>query len=226
MKNQFSLNIKTPCQENYNQFKATPDGGFCSSCKKEVIDFTAMTANAIANYFSTKNKENICGQFKANQLNTYNVIPQSRKRLNLVGSIGLACLTLFTISTVQAQDTRNQTNTTQINASPIQDTFIVKGNVSDEIEPIPGVNVVLEGTAIGTVTDFDGNFEFPQKLKKGDVLVLSYVGFKSEKVIIENKESASNIPLSISLKLDTVVIMGEVAVKEVYKSKSNNTSVH
>ena len=37
-------------------------------------------------------------------------MPQSRKRFSLVGSFGLVCLTLFTISTVQAQDTKNQTN--------------------------------------------------------------------------------------------------------------------
>ena len=84
------------------------------------------------------------------------------------------------------------------------------------MEAIPGVNVVLEGTDIGTITDFDGNFEFPQKLKKGDVLVFSYVGMASKKVKIENKTSAANI--SLNMQLDTVIIMGEVAVKEVYKS--------
>lgn len=84
------------------------------------------------------------------------------------------------------------------------------------MEAIPGVNVVLEGTDIGTITDFDGNFEFPQKLKKGDVLVFSCVGMASKKVKIENKTSAANI--SLNMQLDTVIIMGEVAVKEVYKS--------
>ena len=219
MKNQISVNIKTPCQENFNQFKTTPNGGFCGSCKKEVIDFTTLSTNAIADYFTSKNTQNTCGQFKANQLNTYQAIPQSKKRFSLVGGIGLACLTLFTISTAQAQNSINQVNTTEITASPVQDTFIVKGNVSDDLEPIPGVNVVLEGTEIGTVTDFDVNFEFPQKLKKGDVLVFSYVGLASKKVVIENKASASNI--SLNMQLDTVVIMGEVAVKKVYKSKRN-----
>lgn len=144
-------------------------------------------------------------------------MPQSRKRFSLVGGFGLACLTLFTISIVQAQDTKNQTNNSKTIVTKIQDSFIVKGNVSDDLEAIPGVNVVLEGTDIRTITDFDGNFEFPQKLKKGDVLVFSYVGMASKKVKIENKTSAANI--SLNMQLDTVIIMGEVAVKEVYKSK-------
>lgn len=216
MKNQFTLNVKTPCQEKFNQFKTTKNGGFCDSCKKEVIDFTKLSASTIANYFSNKNTQNTCGQFKANQLITYNAMPQSRKRFSLVGSFGLVCLTLFTISTVQAQDTKNQTNNSKTIVTKIQDSFIVKGNVSDDLEAIPGVNVVLEGTDIGTITDFDGNFEFPQKLKKGDVLVFSYVGMASKKVKIENKTSAANI--SLNMQLDTVIIMGEVAVKEVYKS--------
>ena len=94
MKNQFSLNIKTPCQENFNQFASTPNGGFCGSCKKEVIDFTKMSASAISNYFSNKNTQNTCGKFMSNQLNAFQ---QPRKKFSLVGGIGMACLTLFAI---------------------------------------------------------------------------------------------------------------------------------
>ncbi|MBT6935846.1 MAG: hypothetical protein HN988_05660, partial [Cryomorphaceae bacterium] len=36
----------------------------------------------------------------------------------------------------------------------------ISGSVmdSDSMEAIPGVNVIIDGTNIGTVTDFDGNF--------------------------------------------------------------------
>lgn len=221
MKKQFSLNINKPCQEKFSRFTTTPKGGFCNSCKKEVIDFTVMSANAIASYFIKDNKLNVCGQFKTNQLKTYNTIPQSRKNINFIAGFGMACLTLFTLSTAQAQDTKKLTNSTQTTVLKTQQPFIVKGNVSNDLEPIPGVNIVLEGTEIGTVTDFDGNFEFPQKLNKGDVLVFSYVGLESKKIVIENKNSVASIPLDVSLKLDTITIMGEVATKQVYKSKNN-----
>lgn len=215
MKNQFNLNIKTPCQENFSQFTQTTNGGFCDSCEQEVIDFTKMTAEEINNYFSKANAQNTCGRFKNYQLNTFNQMPLQRKKTNLITSIGFAaCLTLFAMTSMHAQDTKgNSSSITQQ-----QETFTVKGTVSDELEPIPGVNILLEGTTIGTQTDFDGNFEFPQKLKKGDVLVFSYVGLESQKVLIENKNSASNVAIDIELKLDTVVIMGKVATKEIFKS--------
>lgn len=36
---------------------------------------------------------------------------------------------------------------------------VVNGNVADENgQPVPGANVIIVGKAIGTTTDFDGNF--------------------------------------------------------------------
>ena len=158
---------------------------------------------------------------KKNQLKSINPKLLKRRKHGIFSGIALACLALLSINTIQAQDTRTQSNTTEAKASTAQESFIVKGNVSDNLEPIPGVNIVLEGTETGTVTDMDGNFEFPEKLKKGDVLVFSYVSMESQKVVIENKESASDIALNVNMKLDTVIIMGKVAIKGVYKSNRN-----
>lgn len=217
MKNQFNLNIKTPCQENFNQFASTPNGGFCDACEKEVIDFTKMNTEEINTYFSLKGTQNTCGRFKSNQLDTFGQAPQQNNFKNIAAGIGIACLSLFSITTAFAQGELN----TKTSISQQQDTFVVKGNVSDNLEPIPGVNVVLEGSEIGTTTDFDGNFKFPQELKKGDVLIFSYVGMESKKIIIENQESVSDIALNINMELETVHIMGKVAVKGVYKSNKS-----
>lgn len=227
MKNQVNLNIKTPCQENYNQFTSTKNGGFCNACEKEVIDFTVMSSGDIIKYFTSKSKEkNTCGRFKTNQLNTHKLIPQQRKRLSLLSGIGMACLSIFSIITTQAQDTKtasNKTleNNTKINTSKFQNTVLVKGTVTDSHNVIPGVNIILEGTAVGVTSDFDGNFTFPQKLKKGDVLTFSFIGYDSQKVVIENANSTSQIDLKINMTSDNVVLMGKITVKEVYKSKRN-----
>ncbi len=227
MKNQFSLEIKTPCSENFNKFKPTPNGGFCDSCKKEVIDFTKMNAQEIANYFRNNTTKETCGKFNTNQLKTYKNDPIPRKKSNFFKSIGIACLAIFIGNTMQAQSTKKHTDKLDnkslktITATVGKD-ILVKGNVFDEMGPLPGVSILLKGTTIGTETDFDGNFEFPKKLKKGDVLIFSYVGMKSQKVIINNENSASKIELKIDMKMDSCVLMGKVAVKEVYKSKKKH----
>jgi TonB-linked SusC/RagA family outer membrane protein len=57
---------------------------------------------------------------------------------------------------------------------------LVKGRVVDEKdEPIPGVNIIVKGTTIGTTTDADGNFslEVPDANSR---LVASFVGYASQ----------------------------------------------
>ena len=41
-------------------------------------------------------------------------------------------------------------------------------------QPLPGVNVLVAGTANGTTTDFDGNFTL-SNIKKGDKILFSYI---------------------------------------------------
>ncbi|WP_034061970.1 alpha-2-macroglobulin family protein [Lacinutrix jangbogonensis] len=67
--------------------------------------------------------------------------------------------------------------------------------------PLPGVNIIIEGTTIGTTTDFDGAFTI--KVKKGDKLVLTYVGNK--KVITIGKENTFKIYMEENTS-DEVVI--------------------
>uniref|UniRef100_UPI00404B0619 carboxypeptidase-like regulatory domain-containing protein n=1 Tax=Flavobacterium sp. TaxID=239 RepID=UPI00404B0619 len=73
----------------------------------------------------------------------------------------------------------------------------VTGVVSDELGPIAGANVVIEGTTRGTTTDFDGNYTI--KAKQGEVLVISYTGKKTAKVKVATANS-----YNVSLKDDVV----------------------
>ncbi|WP_298486196.1 TonB-dependent receptor [uncultured Maribacter sp.] len=83
----------------------------------------------------------------------------------------------------------------------------IKGLVSDSEtnQPIPGVNIVLKGTKKGTNTNFDG--EYTIEAKVGDVLQFSYLGFKTEEIVVS--KSTLNISLmEDSSMLDEVVVIG------------------
>ena len=116
---------------------------------------------------------------------------------------------------------KSENNTTKIMINDNEKTIVVKGNVSEASIPMPSVNVILDGTSIGTMTDINGNFVFPEKLKKGDVLVFSILGMETQKVTITDEASASNVVLEIDMDMTEIVLMGDVAVKKVYSSKSN-----
>ena len=55
----------------------------------------------------------------------------------------------------------------------------ISGSVSDaNNNPIPGATIVVEGTNIGVVTDFDGNYQI--NASTGDQLTFSSLGFSSQ----------------------------------------------
>ena len=81
MKNKFYLSIDSPCSEDFNSFTPTKEGGFCSSCTKNVIDFPKLSQEEINTYFNNKAYNNICGRFKTEQLNTI-YEPQYKRRSN------------------------------------------------------------------------------------------------------------------------------------------------
>jgi len=224
MSNQFSLNIKTPCIENFKDFAPTSNGGFCNSCEKEVIDFTKMSSQEIVTYFQTKKSADTCGLFKSSQLHRYNKSIPKRSSVNFLNGFALVLLSLFYFNEMTAQEVKNKIINGENPPSKFQSilhkkNIAVKGTVVENMIPLPGVNIMLEGTTMGTSTDFDGNFEFPVKLKKGDVLVFSYVGMNSKKVVITNDNSGLNVTLKVNLKMDSCILMGKVAVKKIYKSK-------
>jgi len=84
---------------------------------------------------------------------------------------------------------------------------IVTGTVTDATfnEPLLGASVVLSGTATGTTTDFDGNYQIQAEI--GDTLVFSYVGFKT--LQLEVTGNVLNVVMEEDTnQLDEVVIIG------------------
>ncbi len=216
MKAKFNLEIKTPCSEDYKNFQPTENGGFCKSCQKEVIDFTTMTSDEILQFFKENNNGKTCGRFAKHQLeHTYQDFQP--KKYNFFKSFGLAVLSLFSINAVQGQETKKKTEIVlkkKISEKlKTDEEILVEGIVSDEEGPLPGVNVVLKGSTIGAETDFDGHFKFPKPLKKGDILVFSFVGMETKEVKITNSRK-----LNVFLKGAEYLLMGEVQTKKVFKS--------
>jgi hypothetical protein len=60
----------------------------------------------------------------------------------------------------------------------------VTGVVTSLDGPVLGASIVLKGTAIGVESNDQGEFRFPEKLAANDVLVISYLGYKTNEVTI------------------------------------------
>ena len=87
----------------------------------------------------------------------------------------------------------------------------VKGTVTGDGSLLPGVSVAVKGEPVGSVTDFDGNFEI--SANKDDVLIFSYVGFKTLEVDLEGRNNLDvNLIADVS-ELEEVVVVGYGSVK-------------
>ena len=88
--------------------------------------------------------------------------------------------------------------------------WTIQGQVLENTEPpypLPGVNILIKGTSLGTVSD--GNGYFSIKAKKGDVLIFRYLGFKDYEYVVSR--SISNLTVSLtadSEELDEIVVTG------------------
>lgn len=72
--------------------------------------------------------------------------------------------------------------------------------------PLPGVNIVVKNTTNGTNSDFDGNFIL-DNVKQGDILVFSYLGFKTVEVTVSS--NTINVQLEDDTQaLSEVVVIG------------------
>jgi iron complex outermembrane receptor protein len=82
----------------------------------------------------------------------------------------------------------------------------VTGVVSDQMGPLPGVNVLEKGTQNGTVTGFDGDYSL--EVAEGATLVFSYVGFKTKEINIGDQTTIDVTLEEDAAKLDEVIVVG------------------
>lgn len=111
---------------------------------------------------------------------------------------------------IQTQKTKKLTeNTKMTNAADM-----LTGYVYDQDPlPIPGVNVIVKGTTNGKQTDFDGKFSIG--VKQGQTLVFSYVGFKTQEIIVKDQKT-----LEVYMK-PSMEALNEVVVSA-YGKKTKN----
>ena len=97
----------------------------------------------------------------------------------------------------------------------------VSGNITDESGvPLPGANVIIEGTTTGVSTDFDGNYQI--QAEQGQVLQFSYIGYTTQSIAVGSQDTI-NVSLQPDNQLEEVVVtsLGFTVVKDQQGSTSS-----
>ncbi|MES2061206.1 MAG: SusC/RagA family TonB-linked outer membrane protein [Bacteroidota bacterium] len=89
---------------------------------------------------------------------------------------------------------------------------VIKGYVTDSKKAtLPGVSVLIKGTNTGTVTGQDGGFSI--KADNGDILVLTYLGFKTKELPV-TESNLYNITLEEDAKGLSEVVVTALGIKK------------
>jgi TonB-linked SusC/RagA family outer membrane protein len=95
--------------------------------------------------------------------------------------------------------------------SVTQQQVTITGTITDEAgEPIPGVNVVVKGTSIGTVTDIDGKYSIDVP-NNDAVLIFSFIGYIKEEQPVGNRRQINVAMKEDAVSLKEIVVTGVAA---------------
>jgi len=122
-----------------------------------------------------------------------------RKRTNhlyLLRSLGL-CLALFLLNI------------------PLWAQITVTGIASDKDtgEPLPGVNILVKGTLIGSVSNLEGQYSI-QVADAQAIIQFSYIGYLTQEVEVGNQTVIDVALVADNIDLEEVVVIGYGAIKK------------
>ena len=100
-------------------------------------------------------------------------------------------------------------------------TNTVKGKITDGVEALYGVNVVIQGTTTGVITDDDGNFTLSSDQDFPWTLEISSLGFEGQTVVANSANQVISISLNSGEALDEVVISGSRKAEKAVNAASS-----
>ncbi len=167
---QKGISIPMPCHEQWQNMTAVSNGRHCNACSKTVVDFTAMSDTAIAQYLQLH--QNVCGRFRNEQLSR----PLNNQFINNnlfnMKKIAAAIISLIMVKNSHAQLPAYDTSVYTWLRSAQTDSVILAqqkqfketngtlmGMIIDEnSKPLKGASVVIGNNLLSTISDDGGNF--------------------------------------------------------------------
>ena len=89
----------------------------------------------------------------------------------------------------------------------------VTGVVRDENGTLPGVSIKIKGTTNGTITDVNGKFSLSVP-DANVVLIFSFVGYTTQEIALQGKNSLEVILVQDAMKLKEVVVIGYGSIRK------------
>ncbi len=227
-------------------------GRHCMACAKTVVDFTEKTKEEIVDHLQNAD-EQVCGRMQKSQMK----IPERQEPTRSIKTrwtwvrAKVAALGIFAMTSVNQLKAQTPVIHPHLGVeepeyvlmgdtviAPIVETFTITGTVEDKEtgELIPFANVWVEGTEVGTTTDFDGNYTLEvdrELIKVGAIsLMAQHLAYKNvlvevlvtdQDVVCQNFE-LDNDALIMGMMVGYVVTPEQEAVERDNHSTSTQTT--
>jgi len=122
-----------------------------------------------------------------------------------------------------AQNVRTQAKQSRYAVPTEQFAQQISGSVysAEDGAPLPGVNVIVKGTKVGTVTDIDGQFQLAMPDSTPNDLVFSFIGFQAKEVVVDQQDS-----VVVKLKADARQLSEVVVTRGYRRSDRASSAAH
>lgn len=222
-----SLNVKSPCQESWDEMIGNEQVRFCSHCAKDVHDLSSMTRTQAEKLVKRANG-NLCVRYvKTPQGKLITAPPkftQIKRRMRVAAGVFAASLALSTIAySQQSESAERQVNWTQTvkklseTGETNKDFSTITGTVMDAFGAVvPGAKVNLRSLndqkTYFTATNENGVYEFSRVEPDVYEIKIESPGFKS--FVVTDIVVAVNEMLEQSAILEAPALMGDVVIIE------------
>lgn len=251
MKTKFSLEIKSPCNQDFNTMIPNSDGSFCNSCAKNVIDLSTKTNLEVARFITENKNNNICARLKTSQLDQEFEYNQISKINNFKYAAVLAATVLVTTNAVgqEKEILKTEINSTKPNPHIVgkiahQEIKLVSITLTGKIlekatkrpfstKKFPELNIHISGSNNAVKVDSKtGDYTITALLEKNTSEIFIMVNANNSSYSKSIKINLKNIKNNI-LKLDLLIdsetemekyeIMGGLGINYIENKKIKNS---
>ncbi len=138
-----------------------------------------------------------------------NIYEQLSKKLVTYSAYGIFIQCVIFASVFASGANAGYTNVHRSVSFSLQQGGTVAGTVTsaEDGTVIPGVNVVIKGTTLGTTTDADGRYAI-QISDANAVLSFSFIGYVPQEIAVDSRSAINVVMVQDILQIDEVVVVG------------------
>lgn len=206
----------------------TVEGGrLCAACDRVLVDFTDMPAHKLLQ-LQRDNDFKLCGKYTRSQVEAmdrhFTREGSGHSKLPWLVAAAMGGLTVLPTAEMLAQHgpgnppliIREQVPTDTLPSElelteTTSQVITISGRVieAESGEPLPFVNISLDGMAIGTISDFDGNYELqiPADSIKGETWLNFYsLGYEPKGIVLVEQENVPNLNITLEVAMEPEVL--------------------